>query len=607
MEMELADLLGDRNRRLAVATYAHAAFPADAHLYRHYVLSLYLPAETEQLRTEIEQITQHEQPWPQRYLFNIANVASKSGWTQLARKLLYPLAQNPANLLARDHFNKLSVLNKDDPDPEPNVAAVGTTVLFTVDGQSRPPLTLTPEAVSGEHHPFAAQLVGLRVDDEFLVPDKMSGKARQGKVVGLLSAYTALFQEIVRQSEAQEGDFSMQTIQFNATRFEEMERVFTAKFGADEQARRARIKQLLQECARGETGFSAVAKGLCRGNGLDAYHLLTSSESAGFYVVPLVAYEHTPLSPELDYVLDWSTLPLFYHLHENGLLTLPASLWVAAQVPDFLRELIAEKERQPESRISLIISERSMRPMFYADTYHADELAALRKLLTWVETNCCTRLVTEKLDLLREASRHEASWLTDDDYGFFMGVIDTVFLLEKPSSILISDDLVIHAMARRNNAVVSSEKYLRTFAAEFDTAVLPVLLQNHYVGLAFDPDVLFRLFIEAGGTFTGSAYRYLQSLPLAVQTDGHALLRLHTFLRNLYLVKSLSPEHISTHAVTAYVYALRPLNLAPELHSMVRRWINRLFQLLPFHGRNLMKDFETAWQQLAASRLLLPQ
>ncbi len=322
--------------------------------------------------------------------------------------------------------------------------------------------------------------------------------------------------------------------------------------------------------------------------------------------MPVAIYEHTLLSPDLHYVLDWSTLPLFYHLHETGLLTLPAALWVATQVPDFLRELIAEKERQPESRLSLIISEHSMRPMQYAESYHADELAALRKLLVWVEKHCRTRLVTEKLDLLLEGSRQEASWLTDDDYGYFMGVIDTLFLVEKSDSLLISDDLVIHELARRNNAVVSSEKYLRTVVAEFETTILPVLLKNQYVGLAFNPDVLFKLFMEAGGTFTGLAYRYLQSLPLAVQANGRALLHLHTFLRNLHLVKSLSPEHISMHSVTAYVYALRHLKLVPELYRGVRGWIARIFKLLPLQERNITQDFETAWQQLSASRLLLP-
>jgi hypothetical protein len=161
-------------------------------------------------------------------------------------------------------------------------------------------------------------------------------------------------------------------------------------------------------------------------------------------------------------------------------------------------------------------------------------------------------------------------------------------------------------MARRNNAVVSSEKYLRTFAPEFETAVLPVLLQNQYIGLAFDPDVLFKLFMEAGGTFTSLAYRYLQSLPLAVQADGRALLHIHTFLRNLHLVRSLAPEHISMHSVTVYVYALQHLKLVPELQRTVRSWIARIFKLLPLHERNIAQDFETAWQQLTTSRLLLP-
>jgi hypothetical protein len=77
--------------------------------------------------------------------------------------------------------------------------------------------------------------------------------------------------------------------------------------------------------------------------------------------------------------------------------------------------------------------------------------------------------------------------------------------------------------------------------------------------------------VGAASIFTGLAYRYLQSLSLAV----------HTLLRNLYLVRSLSPKQIIAHAVT--VYALRHVKLVPQVQGRIQNWIARIFDFLPLH------------------------
>jgi hypothetical protein len=425
-------------------------------------------------------------------------------------------------------------------------------------------------------------------------------------VHSILDAHTAIFQDIMRQAEEQEGLFSFQMLKLNNPSFEELQRVLIAQYGAKEQARHEAIRELLAECAIGESGFTAVARWVCSGNGLDAYHLLTSHESAGFFVTPLAWYQHIELTPELSYVLDWSTLPLFYQLHQAGLLTVPKSLWVAAQVPEFLQELIEEKERQPEASMNLSISKSAVCGTAYSDTYKQDELTFLRQLLAWVNQHCQWRLVPEKLDVMLEAARREQKWLSDDEHEYFAGVLDTLFLADQADTLLVSDDMVFNELSRSKSASVSSEKFLRTLAADtFDTAVLPILLQNRYVGLAVDADVLLRLFITAGGSFQGAALQYLESLPLLVRQNPLELLRIHQFLLKLYLLKSLTPAQISVAAVTVYLHAMRHLNLVPEMQVVVKGWIRKIFHLLPIHQQQLMKDFDLAWQQLSERKLLL--
>jgi hypothetical protein len=605
-ELEIAEMLNDTAQLLEVAEYAHAVFPDDGRLYWKYLYALHMLGLTERLRPEIERIVEHPSLLGRPQLFNVAAVAKQAGWHRLALDVLYPLACDRQDIQARDNFIRLALLSGDEVPAPPTVAAIGTTVVFTVDGQPRPPLALTVAAVEGGQHPFANQLIGLRPGDTFIVPDALRSRKRHGVVQSLLDAHTALLQDILRQVGEQDGDFSIQSLKFESASFEELKRVLIQQFGTDEQDRQDAIRELLAECAVGESGFSAVARGVYSGNGLDAYQLLTSSESAGFFVAPLAWYEQVELRHDLSYVLDWSSLPLFYQLHQASLLTLPKSLWVAAQVPEFLQELIAEKERLPDSRMSLFISKSAVQRIPYSDTYKQDELDFLQKLLAWVRQHCQWRLVPEKLDVLREAAREEKNWLTDDKHDYFAGVLDALFLVDQADTFLVSDDMVFNELLRRKGAVVSTEKYLRTFAVEnFDAAILPVLLQSRYVGLAIDPEILMRLFVSAGGSFNGAALQYLESLPLLVRDNPRELLRIHQFLVQLYLMKSLAPAQKSVAAVVVYVHALRYLNLVPNLQIIVKNWIRRLFHLLPMHQRQVLQDFDLAWQQLSQKQLLL--
>ncbi len=605
-ELEIAELLNDTVQLLEVAEYAHTAFPDDGRLYWKYLYALHLLGMTERLRPEIERIVEHPSLLGRPQLFNVAAVAKQAGWHRLALDVLYPLACDRQDIQARDKFIHLALLSGDEVPVPPTVAAIGTTVVFTLDGQPRPPLSLTAAAVEGGQHPFASQLIGLRPGDTFTVPNALGSRKRHGVVQSLLDAHTALFQDILRQAEEQDGDFSIRTLKFKSGSFEELERVLIQQFGTDEQDRQDAIRELLAECAVGESGFSAVARGVCSGNGLEAYQLLTSSQSAGFFVAPLAWYEQVELRPELSYVLDWSSLPLFYQLHQAGLLALPTSLWVAAQVPEFLQELIAEKERLPASRMSLSISKSAVQGIPYSDNYKQDELNFLHQLLAWVRQHCQWRLVPEKLDVLREAAREEKNWLTDDEHDYFAGVMDALFLADQADTLLISDDMVFNELLRRKGAVISTEKYLRTFAVEqYNAAILPILLQSRYVGLAIDTETLMRLFVSVGGSFSGVALQYLESLPLLVRDNPRELLRIHQFLVQLYLMKSLAPAQKSVAAVVVYVHALRYLNLVPELQAIVKNLIRRLFNLIPIHQRQVLQDFDLAWQQLSQKRLLL--
>jgi hypothetical protein len=601
-EMELAELLGDWPRLMEVAELAYSAFPNDRRFYWKYIHSLYEAGLKERLREEVIQVVQEPHRLARPHLFNVAALARREGWRAEALAIVYPLALSRTDIDARNRFIGLFLFGGEEAEAAPTEASIGVSVEYTLDGTLQPALLLTDKLISEGRHPFAKRLVGLQVGSKLSITDAL-GKTRLIEVVSLLSPYPALFRDIVLQSEQQEGTLKIQSIKVAPGDIEQFQQTLVRNFGESEEARRFRIKELLEDVGTGKQGFSAVARGICSGNGLDAYQIITSSEGSGIRLVPSLAYDHIELTPELTYVLDWSTLPLFYQLHEQELIALPVSLWVARQIPEFLTALIAEKQQAPISKMSAVISRGGVRPIVYADTYKEDEINFLTKLLGWVTKHCQTRIVPEKLDLLRQAGREGREWLDDDENDYLAGGIDTLFLADHPNTFLVSDDMTFLPLLQRNGSAVSSEKLLRSFHPDsYNEQILPVMLKLRYTGLAIDSQALYKLFISDGGSFSKLSLRYLESLGFNVAVDMRELFRIHQFIKEVYLSGTLLPEQMDRATVVVYIQALRFIELQPQLRQRTLEFIGRIFRLLPLAEFRIRRAFEAAWQHVLLSR-----
>jgi hypothetical protein len=594
-EMELAGLLDDAPLLLEVAESARLAFPDDVRFYWKYLHGLHLTAAKGQLESEIARLIAEPERLPRANLFNIALLARLEGWRMKALALLYPMAVVRDDIEARENFFNAYLQSGGEHEETPSEASLGITVEFILNDVEQPPLLLLEDVVNG-YHPFANKLLGLKTGDQFTVPNR-SGVLLTGQIISLRTPYQALFKDISRQIGLQQGTFHAQAFTIDSGDIKQFEQTLITNFGGDEEARRLRIDELLEDVRMGRQGFSAVARGICSGNGLDAYRLITSDEGRGLPLVPQFLYEHIELKPELAYILDWSTLPLFYQLHEKGLITLPNSLWVARQIPDFLNALIAEKRRSFAPKMSVVISRNSIRPVFYGDDYKEREIDFLIKLLDWVNQYCQTRLVPEKLDLLRQADQEGREWLDDDENAYFAGIIDTLFLADQPDTLLISDDITFIELLQRKGAVVSSEKYLRSFHKDiFAEHILPLMLQQRYVGFTVDSETMYRVFMAEGGRFQGLSLRYLDSLSFNAALEFLSTIHIHDFLKQIYLSGSLLPDQMDRAAFTLYMSFLRFTKLTPGLAKQILGEIRHRFNLLPLEGDRVMLAFKMAWQ-----------
>lgn len=606
-EIGFAQQLGDWELVAELAEAAGEVFPEDTRFRCVHLLGLYHTGRRGQLRPLLQAIADQPAEFSSQQLLNLATLALRAQKADLALALVYPLALDPTNIAARDKFFQLLVFGRPDQPPAVlTTAAIGTVVRYAIEGEERPPLHLTEPILRSGQHPVAAQLVGLSVGNMFVMQDKLRARRLTGQVLAVTDPYTALFHDILTQSRREPGLLSMHSFNLENSSGAGFEQTLVREFGADGLAHQVEVQQALVEYSRGETGFSVFAGNTFSGNGLEAYQFFTSAGGPGFYVPPRQQYDHLPIEANWTYILDWSTLPLLHQLSKRKQLSLPGSLWVSAQLVSALEELVLYKQRSPAPRANVHVAGSVVRGHFYPPDFQAQEIARLQELLAWVCTHCQTRLVPEKLDMLRQADAE----LSDPDRGeYFDLLLDTAFLANHPHTVLVSDDTLISQILLPCDSVVSSEKFLTALYPErYEADLLPELLALRYVGLTVNPDQLVKLFVAAGGQFTGAAQQYLLSFSANVATDPLALFRMHRFLREVYLLGGLSPEQQSRAAVAVYVAGLQPLVLTTQLRQRLLGCIKYVCRLLPFAEQSLRRDFEQAWQvveELRESTLLL--
>jgi hypothetical protein len=371
--------------------------------------------------------------------------------------------------------------------------------------------------------------------------------------------------------------------------------------GAEGAARQQHNRQLFTEYESGETTFTSLTAAIFNDNGLLAYHVLTSQQwpnAPGMVVPPRLLFTQVEIDATNLFILDWTSLPLLHQLDTHLALSPKTKLGISLHIVESLQQQLLELQRSAPEEIIAEVVGNHVRPHFYGPEVHEQRVTYLTELLAWIAAHCETRIVSEKLDIVRELQ-----FRGSDPEGHLRCLLDTAFLAAPAGAMAVSDDAALLGFSFRPGNVVSTEVFLQVlYPDEFASVIVPKLLDLHYLGLTLSGDIILREFTQAGGQFTGRALQCLKNLPQQAVRESGTIHDIVTVLRDLYLMGSLLPAQKSRAAVTLLAACLQHAALTRHLHTLIRKLLIVKFHLLPDYQRTILADFEQAWQVAQATQ-----
>jgi hypothetical protein len=595
-EVELAHLMLDWERILEVTDAIKDQVSAETGVYWTYLLALYRLQRSAELLTALEAVAAQSEVLTPDQQLRAAAMAMQEGHSALALRLAYPLAIQPGNIVARSRYLAL-MLHHPEERTQPTTVAVGTSVRYQVDGRSQAWLTITEPLLKSGANAVVTGLLGKQAGEHFDHPHPMRRRPQHIEVVEIVDCYTGLVREIMQEIGQNEAVMPIRAFNFGSATptLEEINQTFLEVLGEQQQETRAHTVATRADYEAGNTTFTQLAAALHHGSGLEAYHWLISGrdDSPGVRVLPGWLFPSIPDLAQQPIVLDWTSLPLLFALVRQYSLPLPASLWVSYHLLDELRELVREKRRSKPTEMSIEIVDDEVRPHFYPPEMHARQLDYLNDLLDWVVTNCQTRFVEEKLDIVRK-TKLSSNRLVEPPLG---GVIDAAFLAAHNQAVVVTDDATLLQFTLQGNGrVLSVEAFLRAFyPTQYLPSLLPELLNRHYWGIQVEAPTLLQEFIAAGYQFTGRAHQALCNAGLQIRYQPERIRALAHFLRELFLLPDLPAMQKWQAGSFALALGLCYLELTEAALSMVVKHFTQAFYLLPAYQTDMVELLSNAW------------
>ncbi|MGI4761979.1 MAG: PIN domain-containing protein [Janthinobacterium lividum] len=602
-EIELAELLLDWERVLEVVAAATGHLRDESGLAWAKLLALFKLGRMDEVQAEVTQLVQHPTILRRHHRFRVANIAAYLGQAQWVKQLLYPLASNRDDTAARGHYAQL-LLGYPYPEDELvefDQATLETMVLYSIDGKPQRRLALTNETVQGGLSNWAEELLGKQKGQAYILAHPGTGRRVEVKILEIHDLYTGLLREILDEARDGNPELPFEQLDVGEGEIEQLHAAFSQAMGAEGAARQLHQRQLFVEYATGEVTFTTLVSSIFQGNGLEAYHVLTTqtlSDVPGLVVPPRQLFTDVVVDPGGLFILDWTSLPLLYQLDQELELKPRVQLGISLHLVEFLRQKLQEIRRSRPIEITVEVIGQHVVPHFYAPEVHERHVAYLVGLLAWIDEHCRTRIVTEKLDLVRELHSRDRA-----HEGTLQGLLDTAFLATPAGAMAVSDDMALRQLSMRAGNIVSTEVFLAAlYPAEFESTIVPKLLELHYLGLTLSSSTIQREFIQAGGQFTGRAMQCLRNLPRQVINVPDTMSDIVELIRELYLMGSLLPAHKSRAAVTLLTTALTHVPLASPLKAALSHMLSYKFQLLADAQQDVLTDLEQAWQIVKSSR-----
>ncbi|HRE76293.1 MAG TPA: hypothetical protein PLL09_00570 [Flavobacterium sp.] len=448
-------------------------------------------------------------------------------------KILYALASNPNNIVARkNYFASSLVLKEKQFFVRYEKVEIGHWVTYLV-GDKKEYLKI--ERDTGLQKEF----IGKKSGEIFTTVTGLSGKMISITIVEILNDAWHLFRMIQEEANNPINELGFESVQM-PTNPEDFEAFLKSQFGGLGTKEKEIKDVAMEDYFNYRIGFSEISRSVFRENYINAYLHLTGVLGNRFTTIPSLLTKKITSEQVTVYGLDFSTLLLFFFLEKEFSFEFIHRYSISYLIKNEIDREIVELVNSPSSPMTLQITTQFIRKYDTPEDYNQKRIEFLQSLLDWIERNCDIDLVPEKLNLLPKFDNEQR---LDDMMKL---LVDNICISDRENFKLITSDTTLFLFSRRGSTfgnIVNPEKYLNAFYPEkCDIEFYRFLLKSNYIGINISLETLkneFYQYLSNGQNYYNAC---LENLQYTIHGNPQIIIMLSKFLKELYIMQVLTLE-----------------------------------------------------------------
>ena len=301
-----------------------------------------------------------------------------------AMNFLLPYAQNKEKPALRMLYLTLSNATNEKETVFKQYEEVkdGVYVYYTLNGiEQEAPLYMKPDSCSR----IIKSLMGHKSGDKVMVEKEFGNAYDTVEIKEIVNHHYALLKGIYAEMKNPIAS-NLPTTMFQLPETGDVEALndFLVKtFASQEEERRKAVKECLDKYKAGEIPYGMVSVFLYEGDFIRGYYFLCSKEN-GILLNPTCLQERIPNDPSIEYVLDYSSLMLFYELSRTESVTFKHQFVVSKVVEEIAERQIEKLEKSPDESLSVNISLEGVEPIIQTKESKQWAIGLFRGLLEWI-------------------------------------------------------------------------------------------------------------------------------------------------------------------------------------------------------------------------------
>jgi len=581
IETELRQILRDWESIFEIAKYALENLPNDEPFFVFYINSIAVLKKTDLLEELIPRILEFQFRRTENVL-RICGILLEYKYYEQTLRLIYEKAKNQDDVLARSNYFTLTL----DIPPgyliEYEIVKDDCFVRFEIDGELK-----VKYIDAKKSEPIIVNSIGKKKGDEFSLQSNLSSKFKFVKIHRIMNKYLALFDEICLDANSSFSELPFETITFEGNNADSFNKTFIELFGAKEAEFKEYRDKRLSEYYKYSISFSELTSSNFKNNFIDAYTYLNSTESNGFYILPLKYLNPNIIFTNKRNVIDFTSGLLFYELEKKFNIKFEKFI-ISKNHLSYIEDLIRQAKQDSKSNLTVSINENNIIPYFYNERFHEERISFYNSFLNWIKENTEAIVPEEKIDLIRP--------LYDDGKiePLFECTIDNAFLAQREQYFLISDDLSYKKLLPMlNDKISTTEYYLRTKYPDKINEFIEYLLQKRYIGISINLDILISAYINRHKEGQNHIYNYaIRNITL---TDNFSDLNISVIVDFLKEIAKMTPikEQYGIEATRILTLTISSINKPTDL-SIITSEIKNKFYLMGNYLTITLKAFSDA-------------